>query len=334
MAILRFDWKAFDAVAGVKYASGVAIVIALSAVAEFSWFAAGLSALLTWLTNVPGLRRDRVGGVLVYIVGAVALVGLAHALRGTYWPWLVAMLVVAFLGTFAMIRGPRGFMVGWCLIAWFYAAPLLGAAEAPGELLAAHLLGSGVLLLLIALPTSRSRGDGEAAQAEDTSSAECPDLGFVTRYSATVGLVMSLSLALGDAWLKTDPTLIMNAALMVLMPSARKTWTVAVDRVIGALSGVIVGFYLGQFAHGPILEVVLWIVASFFVVALLNVNAGAVIFFFVLTFAESWGALGGETGHTMANERVVAEIVGALVAGVAVSVKHVLESRVPRTRRS
>ena len=29
MAILRFDWKAFDAVAGVKYASGVAIVIAL-----------------------------------------------------------------------------------------------------------------------------------------------------------------------------------------------------------------------------------------------------------------------------------------------------------------
>ena len=26
---------------------------------DFSWFAAGLSALLTWLMNVPGPRRDR-----------------------------------------------------------------------------------------------------------------------------------------------------------------------------------------------------------------------------------------------------------------------------------
>ncbi len=29
---------------------------------DFSWFAAGLSALLTWLMNVPGPRRDRFTG--------------------------------------------------------------------------------------------------------------------------------------------------------------------------------------------------------------------------------------------------------------------------------
>jgi len=211
------------------------------------------------------------------------------------------------------------------LIVWFYCAPLLGSAEAPGELLAAHLLGSGVLLLLAALPVGQSSGGAGGDPGEEAPPIERPGLGFVTRYSATVGLVMAVSLTLGDAFLKTDPTLIMNAALMVLMPSARKTWTVAIDRVLGALSGVVVGFYIGQFAHGPILEVALWIVASFLVVALMNVNAGVVIFFFVIAFAESWGALGGEAGHAMANERILAEIAGVVVAAAAVWVRHVLE---------
>jgi hypothetical protein len=35
-----------------KYVAGVAIMLALSAVVEFPWFAAGLSALLAWLTNL------------------------------------------------------------------------------------------------------------------------------------------------------------------------------------------------------------------------------------------------------------------------------------------
>ena len=34
---------------------------------DFSWFAAGLSALLTWLMNVPGPRRDRFTGIVIYI---------------------------------------------------------------------------------------------------------------------------------------------------------------------------------------------------------------------------------------------------------------------------
>ena len=59
-------------------------------------------------------------------------------------------------------------------------------------------------------------------------------------------------------------------------------------------------------------------------------DAGAVIFFFVLTFAESWGALGGEAGHAMANERMLAEIAGVVVA--AVSVRHVPE--IGRGRRA
>ena len=123
MKILHFNWAALDVRGGVKYTIGVAIIIAFSLVIEFSWVAVGMSALLAWLVNVPGPRHDRLNGIVIFTVVGAALIGLVWALAGTYWPWLISMVAVAFLGTFAMIRGPRGFMIGWCLICLFYVAP-------------------------------------------------------------------------------------------------------------------------------------------------------------------------------------------------------------------
>jgi hypothetical protein len=96
---------------GVKYAIGVTIVIAFSMVVEFSWVAVGLSALLAWLVNVPGPRHDRLNGIVIYIVVGAGLIGLVYALSGTYWPWLISMVVVAFLGTFTMMNVNAGAMI-------------------------------------------------------------------------------------------------------------------------------------------------------------------------------------------------------------------------------
>jgi len=177
------------------------------------------------------------------------------------------------------------------------------------------------MLALIAVPF------GESADAEtpvETGADERPSVMFVASYAATVALVMTLGLVLGDLWLKSDPTLILQASLMIIMPSALGTWTVAVDRIIGVIAGVVVGFYLGQLAGGQVLEVLLWIGASFMVVTLMNVNAGAMIFFFILPYSAVWGALDGEAGHAIANERIVAELIGVVFAGIAVSLREVM----------
>jgi len=322
MKILNFNWAALDVRGGVKYAIGVAIVIAFSLVIEFSWVAVGMSALLAWLINVPGPRRDRLNGIMIYIVAGAALIGLVYALSGTYWPWLISMVVVAFLGTFAMIRGPRGFMLGWCLICLFFVAPLLGTAKIPLEVLSAHLLGSIVILILVALPFGEAvASEGES---EEAASAEKPNVSFVASYAATVAIVMTIGLVLGDLWLKSDPTLILQASLMIILPSVLGTWTVAVDRMLGLIAGIVAGFYLGQFAGGQIMEIIVWISASFMVVTLMNVNAGAVIFFFVLPYSLVWGMLDGEAGHAIANERIVAELIGVVLAGIAVSMREVM----------
>jgi len=326
MNILKFDWHAFDAVVGMKYVAGVAIMFALWTVFDFPWFAAGLSALLAWFTTFPWRRRDRLLGTLTYIGLGAALAVVVHLIQGTYWPWMVAMFLVAFGGTFGMILGMRGFMVGWCLICWFYVAPLVGAGDDIAQFLIAHLFGSGVVLALIALPMlwapKNAAVDTTTAQAGETTLQ--PSRRFVVEYSTAVAVAMTIGLVLGDAWLETDPTLIVNATLMIIFPSLSQTWILAINRIIGAMLGIVVGFYFGLYIQHEWLEVVLWIVMSFFALAMLTVNAGVVTFCFLVIFAASWGAQGYEAANTIANERVFAEFVGVAIALIAVTVRNIL----------
>jgi uncharacterized membrane protein YccC len=134
---------------------------------------------------------------------------------------------------------------------------------------------------------------------------------------------MAIGLALGEAWLKTDPTMIVNASLMIIFPSRLQTRTMAVDRMIGAVLGILVGFYLGLYIQSPVLEPILWIVMSYGIIALMNVNAGACAFFFLVIFASSWGAQGYEIGNSIANERIFAEFVGVSIAASGVAIRTI-----------
>jgi hypothetical protein len=57
-------------------------------------------------------------------------------------------------------------------------------------------------------------------------------------------------------------------------------------------------------------------------VTLMNVNAAAMIFFFVLPYSLVWGMLDAEAGHAIANERIAAELIGVVLAGIAVSMRE------------
>jgi hypothetical protein len=211
-------------------------------------------------------------------------------------------------------------MVGWCLICWFYCTALLGADNDLGGILAAHFVGSGVVFVLIAV--SSLLFSGTESEGDDAPGAPSPSTRFVFEYSLAVGLAMAVGLALGDAWLTTDPTLILNATLMIIFPSLAHTWTLAVDRFIGAVLGIVLGFSLGFLIQHPWLEPAIWMVFSFFILSMMNVNSGAVTFFFLALFAAGWGTQGYEVGNAIANERIFAEFVGVGIAIIAVAARN------------
>jgi hypothetical protein len=242
----------------------------------------------------------------------VALALLAHGMTGTYWPWIAAMLLVAFAGTFAMKWGMRAYMVGWCSICWFYCTALLGASE--------DLDG---LILLFSIFTPAQQEQLEAATEPEPASSP-PGTRTVFEYSLAVGIAMAIGLVAGDLWLSTDPTLILNATLMVIFSSLAQTRTLAVDWPIGALLGIIFGFYLGLWVQHPWMEPAAWLVFSFFIMALLNVNAGVVTFFFLALFAVGCGTQGYEAGNAIANERILAEFAGVAIAVIAVAARDML----------
>ena len=143
-----------------------------------------------------------------------------------------------------------------------------------------------------------------------------------------MAIVLAIGTALGGLWLKSDPTLILQASLMILMPSVLGTWTVAVDRMIGLILGILAGIFLGQFAGGGLaVEIVVWLVASFMLVATMSVNTAPMVFFFVLPFTVAWGSLDAEAFHALGSERIVAEIIGVVLAGIAVSMREGLARR-------
>lgn len=326
-----FDWSAFDTLAGVKYTLGVVIIYLLGSWLNFPWFTAGVCALLAWLSDVPGPRYERISGMIAFAILCVLLTALFHVIGEILWLHISAIFMVTFAGTMLLLRGPRAFMIGWCAIYWFLLVPLFTDLNTgPSEVITSILIGVGVVVFLVLLGGVFAASEPEKVSSTSTSEGP-PDTGFVLGYSGTLGIVMALGLWIGSNTLTTDPTLVANAAFMVIGMSSRQTWIAGIERSTGAILGIFVGFYLFQYLDNEIMLFLVGVVLSFLCMALMNVNPAAFIFFFLIYISHSWVAQGFEQANIIANERILAELLGVAIAAVSVFFLTWFNARRPPT---
>ena len=133
---------------------------------------------------------------------------------------------------------------------------------------------------------------------------------------------------LGDAWFTTDPTMIANAAFMVIGFSAGTTWKAGLERALAVVLAIVVGFYGAIWLDSESLGIILAVVMSFFVLAFIEVNNGLVMFSFIIIMSYGWGLEDFEVGNTMANDRIVAELTGVVLAGLTISFFAALRRKV------
>jgi uncharacterized membrane protein YfcA len=199
--------------------------------------------------------------------------------------------------------------------------PVIGQMGNPQELVVSHLLGSSAVLLLVTVTVlwTRSRkksGDEEAA--EEPQKAVPVANWWITAYSTIVAVVMVFGLIMGHKYL-TDPTMISNAAFMIIVfTGSAIIWKAGLERMIGAILGIVAGFYLAVLVPNELLGIIVMVVFYFLMLIFMIVNNGLVMFCFILTISYGWGMMDYEVGNALANERIFAEFAGVILAGVAI----------------
>jgi hypothetical protein len=324
--VFRFEWRLFNVKLGLIYMVGVLIVFGLMGKSGFDMMAAGVSALLAWLTIIlaPGERwRRHVFGLVIYLIGGAMLTGLAYSLLSFELARLTSMVVVTFIGYLVLLRGAHPFLVAWCLVYWYLLAPLFIASSGFLAVLIGHLTGAGLVLALNLVKPIWSQAVKEKLREKAPGSEagqDGPPLGDVIRYASVVALTIGAGLAAGTRFISSDPTLIANATLNMISPSFRQTWIAGAERLICGTVGILAGFYLGWFYPEPWVGYPVTVVISFLTVAVLYINLALAIGLLFFMVSYPWGTMQSDLGHLFANEKLIGEVVGVGFAIVAIGI--------------
>lgn len=321
MEPFKFYWDRLNLWAGINFLIVMAVLYLLSQWIEFPWYLVGTSVLLAWMVVLLGNPKNKILMVFLYLVSGLGITLLNNLFFDTYWPWLISIFIVTFFGTYLLKFGMHWYMLGWCSILWFYIMPIMGQMGNAQELAVSHLLGSGAVLLLVILSVlwknSRKKSQEEEIVAEEEKPTPVAEW-WILSYSTIVAVVMVFGLIVGHKYL-SDPTMISNAAFMIIVFTGNAIiWKAGLERMIGAVLAIVVGFYLGAFLQNDMLGIIIMVVFYFLLLVFVVVNNGAVIFFFILTISYGWGLQDFETGNALANERILAELAGVILAGTAI----------------
>lgn len=323
--MFRYDWSLFNTRLGLIFTISSLVVFNLMDRFDFQMMAAGISALLAWLTIilVPNRRRSQhIFGLAGYLVAGLALTWLAGMVEPYYWLKLASMALVTFAGYLMLLQGPHPYMVSWCLVYWYLLVPLFLGDNNVGPVMLAHAVGVCLVISLNLLKplwssatvVSASNMEPEAAQGQNQ-----PTVRQVVGFASVVSLSMVTGLAAGIRFLTADPTLIANATLNMISPSLEQTWHAAVERIILGFIGIIGGFYFGWFFNDPWVGQMVIAVCSFLTLGVIYINFGLVIgvFFFLISYA--WGGMQSDLAHRIANEKLLGEFVGVAIAVIAIT---------------
>ena len=174
--LIQFNWQAFNPLAGIKVGVGLMIMLLLQTLTGESWLTTGLIAMFAWLTNIPGPIKHRVGGMLSFAAAAAIMTVMFGQIGLEIWPNVIAMLVIAVVGTLALALGMRTFMVGFSLICWAIYGPFMVATTSVENCLLAILVGTSVVAILNVIGENFSKSD-QAAESTDAGEAESPSAG-------------------------------------------------------------------------------------------------------------------------------------------------------------
>ena len=328
--ILELDLDAVDLHKGLRGLAAIGISVIFVAAFGTVGVTAGLAALFVIVADSPGRPRDRTVGVLV-----VTLVGSAIALIGT-WAGTTHFLVAATLifiitvaGTISAGLGRSWAIRGLLLSIWaVIALGLAGEEQAAIGLAMAFALGgmfAAAILLVTGRNTPQVSIEVEASAATRTleSIIHSPLGSFAVLRGGAVGIAVPLG-----AWLFPDhPVWAALTVLLVLRPAVGETVRVGVQRTLGTIAGVLLAegmIILGDGSDVVLLAALL--AAAFAMTALQSVNYAVFVLLLTAVLVLTQELL-GLSAQATASDRLLATILGALIAFGGIAFAYLIQRR-------
>lgn len=320
--LLRLDLGAFDVRAGLMASVAILLAIVLLIVFGTAGMTAGLAALFVIAADQPGALRPRTTGVLVMTIAgaAIAFVALSAGTEGLLVAVLLTFIVTA-AGTLAAGAGRVAATRGLLLSIWAVVALSLGGEiEVAIQLTAAYVVGGLIAAAIIGL---RSRALSEPPieeQVEEASRA----IGELVRsplgwFSLVRAGAAAVAMVLGVLLFPAHPIWAALTVLIVMRPKAGEAAAIGVLRTIGTLLGILAAEVVALVAGGQ--DVVLFagfIAAGFGMAAFAKVNY-AVMVAFLTALLVLLSELVSDTGASAAIDRLLATVMGAVIAFVAIA---------------
>jgi len=319
--LIQFNWKEFNPLAGIKVGVGLMIMLLLQTLTGESWLTTGLIAMFAWLTNIPGPIKDRIGGMLSFAAVAAIMTVIFGQIGLEIWPNVIAISIIAILGTLALALGMRAFMVGFSLICWAIYGPFMVETTSVENCLLAIMVGTGVVAIVNVIGEILSKAD-KGTESSGAGEAESPssgaDMGYIVAYAISVALVLDLTTYYGWVELQTDPTMMAGGAFFVIGFDARKTWIAGVARLLGLIAGALTGLFLASVLGSGIVLDALMIIACGLSFAAIAVHPGAWMYFFMVFVAIGWQGLDPEAFNLTVAEKLYGETAGVVAAMMAI----------------
>lgn len=346
--IVRVDW---EQVRFRRAASGLAamlVVIALLRLAGDAVFAALLATLFVTAVGGDGTMSERLPGMVRFTVLGAVLGGLAYWSTDSVIGVAAVLGVATYLGTLAAAAGPVAARAGLYLTIWPLFALMLGSSDtAPWTVSVAFLVGGALSIAVTALRLRLTAEDeaGEIDEPEERDEITGDRLSRPSQLMAaatgpigwfallrTVAVV--LAVILGFWWFSSYPLWVAITVIVVVKPSSSQSASVAVQRTLGTAVGVSIAVVLAQvLPRGDAGVVVAFLASGFFMVAFLNANY--TLFAAFLTSMLVFGQrLVQADAFEAGFERLLATVVGALVALAVIAVAAVTKPTVDRQSRA
>ncbi len=328
--LLTLDLEAVDLKKGLTVLVAIAIAIAIAVVFGTAGMAAGLAMLFAILTDQPGPLRARALGLAVMTLAGSAIAFVA-LWAGTDLAWVALLLtfVVTALGTLVAGYGHAAAIRGLLLAVWAVVALSLGGElDLAISLTVAFAVGGLIAALIIWLGARALPEPPMEEEVEDASQA------FVELLRSPLGwfsllraAAVTLALALGIAFFPAHPIWGALTVLIVLRPKAGETVAVGVLRTVGTLLGIIAaeGVLVIAGSDEPVLFLGI-VVAGFGMGAFMKVNYAVMVAFLtaLLVFASE---LLADAGQRAAIDRLLATIMGAVLAFIALGIGRWIMTR-------